>query len=126
MRKMMILVSIMAAKGMMYRTICTNICVSPTVVLQFQSDDANYVLDPPRNGPPLKAHHYRSDRKCEDCYHFLNEKKCALYPYIKNVDNAKNKGNLKLFDYDIDYLSCTEVRCDDTKCGKQGKRFEAI
>jgi hypothetical protein len=126
---MIMLGSIIAAKGMLYRTISTNIRASPSVISHFQNDNANDVLDPPRNGPPLKAHDYRSNRMCEDCYHYLPDTKCALYPFVKNLEidkKGETEGKFKLFEYDIDYLSCAEVRGDDSKCGKLGKRFEAM
>jgi len=132
MRKMAMLGTMIAVKGLFSsRTICTNIRVSSTNVLQFQSDNVlSNRLDPPYDGPPLKSHHYRSNRMCEDCYHYLPDTKCALYPFVKNLEiDKKAEGEVakvKLFEYDIDYLSCTEVRGDDSKCGKLGKRFEAM
>jgi hypothetical protein len=131
MRKIAMLGTMIAVKGFFSsRTICTNIRVSSTNALQFQSDNVlSNRLDPPYVGPPLKSHHYRSNRICEDCYHYLPDTKCALYPFVKNLEidkKGETEGKFKLFEYDIDYLSCAEVRGDDSKCGKLGKRFEAM
>jgi len=134
MRKIAMLGTMIAVKGFFSsRTMCTNIRVSSTNVLQFQSDNVlSNRLDPPYVGPPLKTHHYRSNRMCEDCYHYLPDNKCALYPFVMNLEvdkkseKGETEGKIKLFEYDIDYLSCTEVRGDDSKCGKHGKRFEAM